>query len=143
MRLPSTYRRVLGLLVDVRGVDHVRVQHQVVAHRGEQPGSRRGVAGVTADGAVDARRDQHHGVERVGARQPPVPEVEHARLGVVRTVNLRLDGFDFAEVAGAALARNRHAQRRRILAEGQVRGVAQVLQRRAALKQLTNCDLLR
>ena len=68
---------VLGLLVDVRGVDHVRVQHEVIAHGGQQPGGRRGVAGVTADGAVDAGRDQHHGVERVGAGEPALPVVEH------------------------------------------------------------------
>ena len=133
---------ILGLLVDVRGVDHVRVQHELVAHRGQQPGRRRGVARVTADGAVDARRDQHHRVERVGPSQPALPVVEHVDVGVVRADDLGFNRFDFALMPAAALAGHDHAQRRRIGAEGRLGGVAEVRQRRRSIEQLTNGKLL-
>ena len=42
---------VLGLLVDVRGVDHIRVKNEVIAHVGQEPSGWRGIAGVTTDGS--------------------------------------------------------------------------------------------
>ena len=78
---------------------------KLIAHRGQQPGGRRGVAGVTADGAVDAGRDQHHGVERVGAGEPALPVVEDRGLGPVRTVDPRVDGFDFAAMFAGGTCR--------------------------------------
>ncbi len=49
--------------------------------------------------------------------KPALPVFEHVGFGVVRAVDLRLDRFDFALVAGAALARHCHANRSRVGAE--------------------------
>ncbi len=94
---------VFGLLVDVGGVHHVRVEHQVVDLRGEQPGRGGRVAGVAADGAVDAGGDEHHGVEGAGPFAVAAAEVEQVRQPPLERGFVG-ERFHFALVAAAVFA---------------------------------------
>ena len=142
MMLPSTYRQFSVCSLTSEAFTTFGCSTSWSHTLAKQPGRRRGVARVTADGAVDARRDQHHGVERVGPGQPALPVVEHVGFGVVRAVNLRLNRFDFALMAARVLpvtaTRSGVASR----AEGGIGRVLQGRERRTAIEQLTNVELL-
>ncbi len=71
--------RVLGHLVDVGGVDHVRMHDQGVAHAGQEPRHRSGIAGMAADRGVDSGRNQEHDVEALGTLERPFAKLEDRR----------------------------------------------------------------
>ena len=96
--------------------------------RGQQPGRRGRVAGVAADGAVDARGDQHHGVEGAGPLARAAAEVEDARREQLRAGGGAVDGFHLADVAEAVLADHGDADRRGLAAARLGDGLLQVCQ---------------
>ena len=68
--------RVVGYFVQVRCIDHIRMQNERVGYFREHSGDRSGVPSVAADLRADARRHQQHNIEILRVLSSPIPEMK-------------------------------------------------------------------